>query len=97
MSNNAVSFGWIMQPALFFTPEGVDPQELDKIVSDAGAAPMGPFYLSDLLGLDTVLHVAEHLSERYGERFHVSSKLRELVAAGDLGQKTGKGFYDHSG
>ncbi len=77
--------------------EGVDPQELDKIVSDAGAAPMGPFYLSDLLGLDTVLHVAEHLSERYGERFHVSSKLRELVEAGDLGQKTGKGFYDHSG
>ena len=77
--------------------EGVAPQEVDKIVSESGAAPMGPFYLTDLLGLDTVLHVAEHLNESYGERFHVSAKLRELVEAGDLGQKTGKGFYDHSG
>jgi 3-hydroxyacyl-CoA dehydrogenase len=71
-------------------------EEVDNALKDAGAAPMGPYFLTDLLGLDTVLHVAEHLHESYGsERFHVSAKMQELVAAGDLGQKTGRGFYEH--
>jgi 3-hydroxyacyl-CoA dehydrogenase len=71
-------------------------EDVDKVIKDSGATPMGPYYLSDLLGLDTVLHVAEHLHESYGsERFHVSAKMQELVAAGDLGQKTGRGFYEH--
>lgn len=77
--------------------EGLDVKEVDRIVSESGAAPMGPFFLSDLLGLDTVLHVAEHLRDSYGERFVVSSKMQELVHAGELGQKTGKGFYEHGG
>ena len=42
-----------------------------------------------------MLHVAEHLRDSYGDRFHVSSRMKELVDAGDLGQKTGKGFYEH--
>ena len=58
---------------------------------------MGPFYLSDLLGLDTVLNVAIHLAEAYGDRFAVHPGMKELVALGDLGVKTGKGFYEHSG
>jgi 3-hydroxyacyl-CoA dehydrogenase len=71
-------------------------EDVDKVIKDSGATPMGPYYLSDLLGLDTVLHVAEHLHESYGsERFHVSAKMQELVAGGDLGQKTGRGFYEH--
>jgi 3-hydroxyacyl-CoA dehydrogenase len=57
--------------------------------------PMGPFFLSDLLGLDTVLHVAEHLRGSYGDRFYVSPEMKELVGAGNYGQKTGKGFYEH--
>jgi 3-hydroxyacyl-CoA dehydrogenase len=56
---------------------------------------MGPFFLTDLLGLDTVLHVAEHLRDSYGDRFFVHREMRNLVAAGDLGAKTGKGFYEH--
>jgi 3-hydroxyacyl-CoA dehydrogenase len=56
---------------------------------------MGPFYLTDLLGLDTVLHVAEHLRECYGERFYVHGGMQELVTQGNLGAKTGKGFYEH--
>ena len=75
--------------------EGIDVQEVDKIVQESKAAPMGPFFLTDLLGLDTVLHVAEHLRESYGERFYVSQRMKELVEAGHLGQKTGKGFYEH--
>jgi 3-hydroxyacyl-CoA dehydrogenase len=79
------------------TEEGeLSTEDVDKVIKDSGAAPMGPYYLSDLLGLDTVLHVAEHLHESYGsERFHVSAKMQELVAAGNLGQKTGRGFYEH--
>jgi len=76
---------------------GLSVQEIDKQVTDAKAAPMGPFFLSDLLGLDTVLHVAEYLHESYGDRFYVSPEMKELVAAGNLGTKTGKGFYDHGG
>ncbi len=73
----------------------LDVEEADRVVQESRAAPMGPFFLSDLLGLDTVLHVAEHLNESYGERFFISPAMSELVAAGDLGQKTGKGFYEH--
>jgi 3-hydroxyacyl-CoA dehydrogenase len=73
----------------------IEVEQIDKVIQESGATPMGPFYLSDLLGLDTVLHVAEHLYDSYGDRFYVSPKMKELVEAGNLGQKTGKGFYEH--
>jgi 3-hydroxyacyl-CoA dehydrogenase len=76
---------------------GASAQDIDKEIADARVTPMGPFFLSDLLGLDTVLHVAEHLRESYGDRFYVSPEMQELVAAGNYGQKTGKGFYEHNG
>jgi len=75
--------------------EGLEVEEVDKLIKDSGTTPMGPYFLTDLLGLDTVLHVAEHLEESYGERFYVSERMKELVGAGNLGQKTGKGFYEH--
>src|SRR5919197_6667936 len=76
---------------------GASAQDIDKEIAEAKVTPMGPFFLSDLLGLDTVLHVAEHLERSYGDRFYVSPEMRELVAAGNFGQKTGKGFYEHGG
>ena len=75
--------------------EGLEVEEVDRVIKDSGTVPMGPFFLTDLLGLDTVLHVAEHLRESYGDRFYVSPKMKELVEAGNLGQKSGKGFYEH--
>jgi 3-hydroxyacyl-CoA dehydrogenase len=75
--------------------ENLDVKEIDKVIQESGTTPMGPFFLTDLLGLDTVLHVAEHLHESYGDRFYVSPEMKELVDAGNLGQKTGKGFYEH--
>ena len=74
---------------------GASAQDIDKEIADARVTPMGPFFLSDLLGLDTVLHVAEHLHDSYGDRFYVSPEMQSLVAAGNFGQKTGKGFYEH--
>jgi 3-hydroxyacyl-CoA dehydrogenase len=88
--NSAVSEIWRVT-----YEEGLDVEEVDRVVQESGAVPMGPFFLTDLLGLDTVLHVAEHLHESYGERFFVSPAMRELVEAGNLGQKTGRGFYEH--
>jgi len=88
--NSAVSELWRLQEET-----GIEVEKLDRIVQESKAAPMGPFFLADLLGLDTVLHVAEYLEEAYGDRFFVHQQMRDLVAAGDLGAKTGKGFYEH--
>jgi 3-hydroxyacyl-CoA dehydrogenase len=88
--NSAVSEVWRVTEE-----EGLEIEEVDKVIKDSGTVPMGPFFLTDLLGLDTVLHVAEHLQDSYGDRFFVSARMKELVEAGNLGQKTGKGFYEH--
>jgi 3-hydroxyacyl-CoA dehydrogenase len=89
--NSAVSEIWRRQEE-----EGLDIKAIDAAVSESKVAPMGPFFLTDLLGLDTVLKVAEHLEQSYGDRFYVHQGMKELVAQGHLGQKTGKGFYEHS-
>jgi 3-hydroxyacyl-CoA dehydrogenase len=88
--NSSVSELWRYQEET-----GTDVKALDKLVAESKAAPMGPFFLADLLGLDTVLHVAEHLHESYGDRFYIHNGMKDLVAEGKLGAKTGKGFYEH--
>jgi 3-hydroxyacyl-CoA dehydrogenase len=90
--NSGVSELWRLQEQ-----EELDVKEIDGLLAESKAAPMGPFLLTDLLGLDTVLRVAEHLEQCYGDRFYVHQGMRELVQAGDLGAKTGKGFYEHGG
>jgi enoyl-CoA hydratase/3-hydroxyacyl-CoA dehydrogenase len=74
-------------------------KQIDAGVGAAGVVPVGPYYLVDLLGLDTVLHVAEHLAESYGdERFYVPKGMQRLVGEHKLGAKTGgDGFYDPDG
>ena len=75
--------------------EDLEPHAVDEVIKGSGTVPMGPFFLADLSGLDVALHTAEHLRDSYGDRFYVSSKMKELVEAGNLGQKTGRGFYEH--
>jgi 3-hydroxyacyl-CoA dehydrogenase len=75
--------------------EGITYEDADTAIKESGVAPVGPYHLVDLLGLDTVLHVAEHLHASYGDRFYVSKAMQQLVADGHLGVKTGKGFYEH--
>jgi enoyl-CoA hydratase / 3-hydroxyacyl-CoA dehydrogenase len=79
--------------------KGLSIKLIDEGVGAAGVVPVGPYYLVNLLGLDTVLHVAEHLVESYGEeRFYVPKGMQKLVADGKLGAKTGgDGFYDPQG
>jgi 3-hydroxybutyryl-CoA dehydrogenase len=57
--------------------------------------PMGPLELADRVGLDTVLFVLDDLHEVYGDAFAAPSLLREMVAEGKLGRKSGTGFYDY--
>jgi 3-hydroxybutyryl-CoA dehydrogenase len=58
--------------------------------------PMGPFELADLIGLDTVLYIAEVLHREFGDdKYRPPAILRNYVAAGWLGRKSGKGFYTY--
>ncbi|WP_445149131.1 enoyl-CoA hydratase-related protein [Baekduia sp. Peel2402] len=78
--------------------QGLSIKKIDEGVGAANVVPMGPYFLINLLGLDTVLHVAEHLAESYGDRFYVPEGMSKLVADGKLGAKTGgNGFYDTEG
>ena len=72
---------------------------MDEGIGAAGVVPMGPYFLVNLLGLDTVLHVAEHVADAYGEeRFYVPKGMQKLVSEGKLGAKTGgDGVYSPSG
>ncbi|MGI8557928.1 MAG: 3-hydroxyacyl-CoA dehydrogenase/enoyl-CoA hydratase family protein [Solirubrobacteraceae bacterium] len=89
--NSAVGEVWREQEA-----RALSISAIDKAVAEARVAPMGPFFLVDLLGLDTALHVAEHLAESYGsDSFYVHEGMRALVQAGDFGAKSGKGFYEN--
>lgn len=74
----------------------VDVKEIDKALTEAKVVPMGPFYLADMSGLDTTLKVSSDMHDAYGERFYVHNGMRKLVEQGDLGKKSGKGFYEHS-
>jgi 3-hydroxyacyl-CoA dehydrogenase len=76
---------------------GIDVAEIDEYVQANKLAPMGPFRLSDMTGLDTTLKVAQDLRDAYGERFYVHQAMEALVADGNLGQKSGKGFYEYGG
>ncbi len=60
--------------------------------------PMGPLQLADFIGLDTVLAILEVLYEAYGEqKYFPCPLLRQMIAAGHFGKKSGRGFYDYSG
>jgi len=87
--NSAVGEVWRAQEEM-----GLSIKKIDEGVAAANTAPMGPFILGDLLGLDTILHVAEHLRESYGDSFYVHEGMQKLVEEGKLGAKTGgEGFY----
>jgi 3-hydroxyacyl-CoA dehydrogenase len=70
------------------------PEEIDKQVAAFGM-PMGPFVLSDALGLDVAWSVAQTLYAEYGERMRLPRLLELLVEAGRLGEKAGAGFYEY--
>lgn len=74
------------------------PDDIDTGMKLGCGHPMGPLHLSDFIGLDTMQSVAEVLFDAFGEpRFKAPALLRQLVASGRLGRKTGSGFYRWEG
>lgn len=83
--------------AIRMLEEGVaSADDIDAAMELGYKHPMGPLRLTDLVGLDVRLAIAEHLSTELGDRFDPPQLLRDLVARGDLGKKTGRGFHDWS-
>jgi len=76
--------------------DGNKPEEVDKAMKLCTNFPMGPLELIDLAGADIVLHGLETMEKDLGNRFHPAPLLRQMVRAGRLGRKTGKGFYNYS-
>lgn len=80
--------------AIRMVEEGVaEPEAIDDAMRLGYKHPMGPLRLTDLVGLDVRLAIAEHLHATLGERFAPPALLRDKVARGELGRKTGQGFY----
>jgi len=86
-----------LNEATFLLQEGVATKEdIDECVRLGLNHPMGPFQLMDLVGLDITLHEISSVFERTGDsKYRPSALLKRMVAAGQLGRKTGKGWYEY--
>jgi 3-hydroxybutyryl-CoA dehydrogenase len=85
----------MINEAIFCVMEGVaTPESIDTVMKLGMAHPMGPLALADFIGLDVCLAILEVLHRGLGDdKYRASPLLRKMVAAGQLGRKTGKGFY----
>jgi 3-hydroxybutyryl-CoA dehydrogenase len=83
--------------AFYMLQEGIaSAEDIDKALKLGLNHPMGPFELVDLVGLDTRLHILEHLHKSLGEKFRPCPLLVQYVKAGRLGRKSGRGVFEYS-
>jgi 3-hydroxybutyryl-CoA dehydrogenase len=74
----------------------VAPEDMDKAMTNGAGWPLGPCALVDLIGIDVHVHASEALHAKLGEeRMAPPERLVRMAEAGDLGRKTGKGFYSY--
>ena len=83
--------------AIRMVEEGVaSAEDIDNAMVLGYKHPIGPLALTDIVGLDVRLGIAEYLESKLGPRFAPPQLMRDMVERGDLGKKSGKGFYDYS-
>lgn len=83
--------------AIRMVEEGVAAaQDIDNAMVLGYKHPMGPLALTDIVGLDVRLGIAEYLEDKLGSRFSPPQLMRDMVARGELGRKTGQGFYTYT-
>ncbi|GAA2112982.1 3-hydroxyacyl-CoA dehydrogenase family protein [Kocuria atrinae] len=83
--------------AIRMVEEGVaSAEDIDNAMVLGYKHPIGPLALTDIVGLDVRLGIAEYLESKLGPRFAPPQLMRDMVERGELGKKSGKGFYDYS-
>jgi 3-hydroxybutyryl-CoA dehydrogenase len=93
--SNRILMPWINEGVRAFDEGVATKADIDRGMKLGTNVPMGPLELADHIGLDVCLHATETLHEELGDRYTPAYLLKRKVEAGDLGKKTGRGFYEY--
>lgn len=86
----------LMNEAVQLVQEGNSPEDIDKAMRLCAGHPMGPCTLLDLVGAEIAMHGMETMAKDFGDKYKPHPLLKKMVRAGQLGKKTGQGFYTYN-